>query len=271
MLIDTHCHLDIISEKVANSTQDRSDTQIANKIVQDAYNAGIVAMITVGTTLATSTQLVTTYLHLPGVFGTIGMHPCDVTDAWQQDMVAVEKLLEHEQQKKIIGIGECGLDFYHPGFIVKQQQELFRAEIELALRKNLPLIIHTRNAFDATLSAVDEYKKNSPTGIFHCFSEDIAAAHKVIDRGFLIGIGGAVTYPKNDMLRNVVRSVGLEHIALETDAPFLPPQKFRGTVNTPEHVATIAQFLAEFLGCPYEEVGEKTTINAQRLFKTDFV
>ena len=270
MLIDTHCHLDIISEKIANSALDKSDTQIVNKIVQNAHNAGIVAMITVGTTLATSTQLVTTYLQIPEVFGTIGLHPCDLTDSWQQDMIGIEKLLTVEQHKKIVGVGECGLDFYHPGFIVERQQELFRSQIELALRHKLPLVIHTRNAFEATLSTVDEYKKDSPTGIFHCFSEDVTAAHKVVDRGFLIGVGGAVTYPKNDLLRNVVRSVGLEHIVLETDAPFLPPQKFRGTINTPEHVATIARYLAEFLGCSYEEVGEKTTRNAQQMFKTDF-
>ncbi|MCL5436369.1 MAG: TatD family hydrolase [Candidatus Dependentiae bacterium] len=271
MLVDTHCHLDIIIEKLVDATKNSDAAQIANKIVSEAHAGSVEALITVGTTLATSRLLVAEYLQIPGVFGAVGIHPCDASDTWREECGELEQLFRGPLRNKILAIGECGLDFYHPGFVVEQQEALFRAEIECALQHNLPLIVHTRNAFDATLAIIDEYGQRLPRGVFHCFSEDLTAAQKVVNRGFLLGMGGAVTYPKNQMLRDVVRSIGLDHFVLETDAPFLPPQGFRGTINTPAHVATVAHFLAEFLGRSYEEISEKTTANAKRLFATDFV
>lgn len=257
----------MLKEKTVN----QDITQIVNKVVSDAQKAHIVAMITIGTTLATSTALITNFLQMPSVFGTIGIHPCDAPEEWQQNISDLEKLFS--QEKKIVGIGECGLDFYHPGFIAERQKSVFRAHIELALTRKLPLVIHTRNSFNAALSIIDEYRgqysTDAPAGVFHCFSEDAAAARQIIDRGFLVGIGGAVTYPKNESLRTVVQSVGLEHIVLETDAPFLPPQGFRGTINTPSHIATIAHFLANFLGYSLDDIANTTTHNATRLFKID--
>lgn len=270
MLIDTHCHLELIAEKIENPALVTPQIQIVNKIVRNAQAADIFALITVGTTITTSSLIVESFAAIPEVFCAIGLHPCDSTEAWQDDMFELEKLFTHPNHQKIVGIGECGLDFYHPGFVVERQQAVFRAQIELAMQRQLPLIIHTRNAFDATVATLDIYKQNSPTGVFHCFSEDVAAARKVSDRGFLLGIGGPVTYPKNSMLRDVVKTIGLDHIVLETDAPFLPPQGFRGQINYPHHTATVAHYLAELLGCSYAQVAEKTTANAQKLFKTSF-
>lgn len=270
MLVDTHCHLELIAEKLEVTANKKVNAQTVNKIIGDARNADIFALISVGTTLATSSCIVEHFASIPEVFCAIGLHPCDASDDWQADMREFDKLFVHPNHQKIVGIGECGLDFYHPGFIVERQEAVFRAHIQMALERQLPLVVHTRNAFDATLRIVDEYKGNPPTGTFHCFSEDVAAARKVVDRGFLLGIGGPVTYPKNSMLRDVVKTVGLDHIMLETDAPFLPPQGFRGQINYPHHVATVAHYLAEFLGCSYAQVAEKTTANAQKLFKTNF-
>lgn len=271
MLIDTHCHLELLAEKIEDPALIVYQTQTVNKIVRNAQAADIFALITVGTTITTSRLILQEFAPIPGVFCTIGLHPCDSTEKWQDDMLELEKLFTHPNHQKIVGIGECGLDFYHPGFVVEQQQKVFRAQIELAVQRQLPIIIHTRNAFDATVAILDTYKQNSPTGVFHCFSEDVASAKRAVDRGFVLGVGGTITYPKNNTLRDAIKSVGLDHIVLETDAPFLPPQGFRGHTNYPEHVATIAHYLAAFFGCSYALVCEKTTTNAQKLFKTSFL
>lgn len=267
MLIDTHCHLELIIEKLESTENFATKSQAAKKIVDEAQSVNVAIIITVGTTLATSTLIVEKFAIDPAVFCAIGLHPCDITSDWQEDMRQMELLFSSQNNKKIIGIGECGLDFYHPGFVPEQQKEVFRAHIQMSLQRNLPLIIHTRNAFDATITVIDEYKNQEPKGVFHCFSEDVARIKKVVDRGFFIGVGGTITYPKNVILRDAIKTVGIDHIVLETDAPFLPPQGFRGKINHPKHLTVIANFLADFFGVSYEQICEKTTENAKRLFR----
>lgn len=267
MLIDTHCHLEMIVEKLTQKPFSCDNLQVVNKIVTDALNAGISTIVTIGTTLDSCRDTFCIASHFENVFCTIGIHPTDKTSAWRDDLRKLETIIEKDvDTKKIVAVGECGLDFYHPGFDVEDQKELFRAQITLAHHHKLPLVIHTRNAFKETLEVLDEYKNLNLTGIIHCFSEDVPEAKAVIDRGFLIGIGGAVTYPKNDRLRNVAKIVGPNHLVLETDAPFLAPQEIRGKTNKPEYIASIAHFLATCLNIPYEEIAQQTTKNALQVF-----
>ena len=149
----------------------------------------------------------------------------------------------------------------------KKQRTIFEFHIKLALEQNLPLIIHTRNAHDEVLTILDHFKCSELTGVIHCFSEDVKFAQKALDLRFLLGIGGTLTYPKNEELRDIFSSIDLEHIVLETDAPFLPPQAIRGKQNTPEQINTIANFLANLRKVSYEKIAEETTKNAKNLFK----
>ena len=169
---------------------------------------------------------------------------------------------------KIVALGEIGLDFYHPGFDVKKQKEVFCAQIELALAHNLPIVVHSRNAIDETLAIIQTYQKNNLRGIIHCFSESLSIAYDIQKMHFMMGIAAIITYPKNQYLRDVVKEFELNNMVLETDAPFLPPQALRGKQNSPAEVRTIAEFIAqEVLDWSLEKVAEKTTSNAKQVFK----
>ncbi len=200
----------------------------------------------------------------PQIYASIGIHPNDVTDNWQDDIEQLVTFLNNKEELKIIAIGECGFDKHSPEYNLPRQIESFKKQIELSLEYDLPLIIHTRDSQPETLEVLKNYK--GLRGSIHCFSEDLKFAQAVITSGFVLSIGGTITYPRNNQLREVVKTVGLDHIILETDAPFLPPQTMRGEKNHPKYIKTIAEYLANFLEIPFEEVAEKTTYNAQRLF-----
>ena len=159
------------------------------------------------------------------------------------------------------------MDRHYPDYNLPRQIDVFRAHIECALEHNLPIIVHTRDARDETLEVLHEYRNDPLSGSIHCFSEDLEFAQETIKLGFVLGIGGPLTYPKNNTLRNVFTTVDLNNIVLETDAPFLPPQDFRGKQNHPLHIATIAHYLAELRNVSFEEIAHATTTNAQRVFK----
>jgi Mg-dependent DNase len=181
------------------------------------------------------------------------------------DLKALAPLIKSND--KIVAIGECGLDFHYPNYIPERQKDAFKAQIEMALEFDKALVIHTRQAPDETLKIIDEYKNHPPRGVFHCFSEDLNFAQYVTSIGFNIGIPGTITYPKNDRLRAIVATLGIDHIVLETDSPYLPPQNMRGQKNHPREVATIAKYIAEFLHINIDEISRKTTENANQLFR----
>lgn len=266
MFIDTHCHLEMIAEKCTNATKWEIIFQEAQKIAKNAHFSNVSPLITIGTTVTSSALALKLATHIHNVFCTLGIHPCDGQSDWQSECKKLETMLLSAPTGVVVGIGETGLDFYHAGFNKDIQKNLFKAHIELALRSSLPLVIHTRNAFDETLSILQEYKKESLRGVFHCFSEDVIAARTVIEHGFLIGIGGPITYPKNTDLKLIVSTLGLSPIVLETDAPFLPPQNIRGKTNFPEQIATIGSFIAELLQLPLDTVAKTTSANARALF-----
>ncbi len=196
-------------------------------------------------------------------FATVGIHPNDLNDNWQDEVHELESLLDN---KKIVGIGEIGFDFHYPGYSKERQQEAFDMQVEIfAIDSNLPIVIHTRDAGQTVLDALEKFNGNV-RGIIHCFSEDMAFAERAIDLGFVLGIGGPLTYPKNETLRQVFKTVPLEKIVLETDAPFLPPQKIRGKQNSPAQIRNIALYLAELRGITLEEVTKVTTQTAEKLF-----
>ncbi len=267
MLIDTHSHVNMMVKKSFDTALTSEELQSAQKIIFDAELADVKILINVGTSLVESLNCLELAKHYRNNFAAIGIHPNDCTDTWRQELKQIASFLPKAQENKVVGIGECGLDYHYEGYNKQQQFDAFKAQIELALEYDLALVVHNRDAGHDTLRVLEEYAKNKLRATIHCFSEDLPFAKQVIEWGYYLGIGGTVTYPKNIILREVVTTVGIEHIVLETDAPFLPPQPYRGKQNQPAYVAYVATYLANLLNISNEEVALKTTQNAQKLFK----
>jgi TatD DNase family protein len=196
-------------------------------------------------------------------FAMMGLHPCSVRENWKEELSSVEKLLS---EQKFYGIGEIGIDLYWDKTFVKEQEEVFRKQIQLANQYKLPIIIHSRESFEVIYEILKKEKKEQPCGIFHCFTGNIDQAKRAIDLGFYLGIGGVVTF-KNSGLAEVVSGIDLEHIVLETDAPYLAPAPFRGKRNIPEYILKVAEKISEIKNIPLEEVARITTENSKKIFK----
>lgn len=242
-----------------------SDLSKAEIIIRQAHEARVSLIINVGTRKIENRNCILLAQSFDSVFATVGIHPND-SDTWQEDIMFMKKWLQNKEENKIVGIGECGIDLHYPNHNLMRQQNAFKAQIELALEHDLALVVHSRDAYDETLKILEEYKNNLTHAVMHCFSYDQTFANIVTSWGFVLGIGGPITYPKNHELRNVVLNADLKNIVLETDAPFLPPQAIRGKQNHPKEIATIAQYIAELRGESFETIAQQTTENALRLF-----
>lgn len=266
-MIDTHCHINIIVKEKFDTVMTEQDFVSAAEIVHQAQQVGVNIIVNIGTSLIESINCVELAKRFRAVYAAVGIHPNDLKDNWRIDLKEIAAFLKDKKQNKIVAIGECGIDKHYEGYNLSLQQDGFKAQIELALENDLAIVVHTRDAGDETLRILENYKHDNMRGVIHCFSEDISFAFEAIELGFAVGIGGAVTYPKNDKLRSVVRAVGLEHIILETDAPYLPPQAIRGKKNSPEQIKAIAYYLEQLLEVPFEAVAAKTTENANKIFR----
>jgi len=266
MLIDTHCHINMMVKKNFDVPLQHDELILAKSVVREAAKHDVTRIINVGTSLVESLNCIELAQQSPDCYAAIGIHPNDCTPQWRDDFKELENLVRKKNELKIVGIGETGLDRHYPDYNLQRQQDAFKAQIELALNNDLGLVVHSRDARDETLRALEEFKGQITRGIIHCFSEDQNFADQVIEWDFVLGIGGTITYPKNESLRAIVRSVPLTAIVLETDAPFLPPQSIRGKQNHPMQIATIARFLAQLRGVSYEEIAQETTKSACRVF-----
>ena len=242
-------------------------TPLAKNIINAASEKDVNKIINVGTSLIESINCIKLSEQFDNVWATVGIHPNDLTENWKSDLSKLETYLKNKNENKIVGIGECGMDFYYKGYNTQRQRDGFRAQIELSLKYSLPLSVHTRVAPEETLRALEEYANDGINGVIHCFSEGLDFAETVINWGFVLGIGGTVTYPRNKELRQIVETVELKNIILETDAPFLPIQKMRGKQNLPEYIYDIAQYVADLKNCTLEQVATQTTANVDRIFK----
>lgn len=267
MLIDTHCHINSMVKPEFDTLLMPSDFTAANHIIQEAAAKGVTQIINVGTSLIESTNCIELAKKFENVFAAVGIHPNDLNELWKDELKQLSTLLAHKEAYKIVAIGECGIDKHYPDYNLLRQVAAFKTQIELALEHDLALVIHSRDAPEETIRCLEEYKGQALKGTIHCFSEDLWFAREAISMGFVLGIGGTVTYPKNDRLRAVVSSVAIEHIILETDAPFLPPQNIRGKQNHPREIATIARYLSELLTVSFEFIASETTKNVKRVFR----
>lgn len=269
MLIDTHCHINMIVKKEFDQPMTLDMVDAVHTIVDEAKSWGVARIINVGTSLVESKNCVFIAERFDMVWATIGIHPNDGTDQWQRDLTGLNNLLKTAVRHKIVGIGECGIDRHYSDGNLQRQVDLFRAQFELALEHDLAVVIHSRDAYDETLRVIEEFVVHEPRAVVHCFSYDQMFADQLVRWGLYVGLGGPITYPKNDELRSIAKTIELKSIVLETDAPFLPPQEIRGKQNSPKYIKTIAQFLAGLRDDTYEMVAHTTTDNALKLFSIE--
>ena len=195
-------------------------------------------------------------------FAMMGLHPCSVTRGFEQQLYEVETWLN---RRPFAAVGEAGLDLYWDKTLLAEQQEALKIQLQLAKKHHLPIVLHTREAFAETVALVREAQDGTLRGVFHCFSGSPEEAAQVIELGFLLGIGGVATF-KNGGADKFLPNIGLEHLLLETDCPYLAPVPYRGKRNEPAYLPYILRRVAELLGRPEAEVAETTTRNALALF-----
>jgi TatD DNase family protein len=251
-LIDTHCHLYL-----------KEFEQDFEEMIQRARDAGIVKFFLPGINSEVIADMLKLEARSPGEFLLMmGLHPASVKENYVDELKIVEDYLS---KRKFVAVGEIGLDFYWDTTYMKEQYEVFKRQMQLALSYKLPIVIHSRNATKETIDAVKPFAAKGLSGIFHCFGDSTEMARHIIDMGFYLGIGGVITYKKAN-LGEVLKDIDLKHIVLETDAPYLTPVPFRGKRNESSYLTYIAQKLAETKNVAVEEVARITYENAEKIF-----
>ncbi len=251
MVIDTHAHLEM---KAFDGDREA--------VLERAAAAGLTAIISVGTTLPDCEKAVALARRYPPVYAAVGIHPHEVKEI---DASTYDALRFLAREKKVVAIGEIGLDFFYDLSPREVQLRRFTEQLDLAEDLDLPVIIHDRDAHAETLGILRP-RKGRLRGVLHCFSGDGAMARECIALGFHLSVAGPVTYRKADQLREVAREIPPERLLIETDAPYLSPQPYRGTRNEPAYVVETARRLAEIRGIPAGELERLTAANARRLF-----
>lgn len=251
-LTDSHAH--VYSEQFKT---DRDD------MLHRALEAGVSTIVMPNIDHTSIDVMLETEACFPQLcFAMMGLHPCSVNKDFERELYLVEEWLG---KRPFAAVGECGIDLYWDKTTLGWQQEALRVQIQLAKQHNLPLVLHTRDAFQETAELIEVAQDGTLRGVFHCFSGSRAEAERVIKMGFKMGIGGVATF-KNGGLDQVLPGLELEHLLLETDCPYLAPVPHRGKRNEPAYLPLVARRVAELLGRDVEEVAEATTRNAQALF-----
>ena len=197
------------------------------------------------------------------VFLMNGLHPCNVKENYKEELIHVENLMPTHS---FCAIGEIGIDLYWDKTFLKEQQEAFAWQIQLAKKHQLPIVIHCREAFEEVFEVLESEKGDDLFGIFHCFSGTEAQAHRAIGYGLHLGIGGVVTF-KNGNIDKFLRNIDLQHIVLETDSPYLAPVPYRGKRNESAYIVQVADKLSDIYELPVDEIKRITTENATKIFK----
>ena len=245
-LIDTHCHLNL--------------TDDVDGILMDAEKNNVKKLIISGCDAKSIRDGLEIIYRYPEIYMTVGFHPDEVDNITDKDINDLEVLLK--TNKKIVGIGEIGLDYYHNDMNKERQREYFIKQIELAEKYDLPVVIHSRESIQEIYDILKEHKVK---GVIHCFSGSLEMAKLFIDLGFYLGIGGVLTF-RNSKLKEVVSELSLDNLVLETDSPYLAPEPYRGHTNFPQNIKIVAQALRKIKDVSLEEVTEKTTGNVHKIY-----
>ena len=252
-LVDSHAHLD--GDRFADDL---------DATLQRATEQGVDTILTVGCDLESSQRSIDLASRYPQIYASVGIHPHDAETA---DDFAIKELHRLAQESdKVVAIGETGLDYYRDRSPRDLQQKAFADQIRLARELKLPLIIHDRDAHEDVMRIMREENAAEVGGVLHCFSGDLKMARQCVELGFYISFPGTITYPNNEALREVARGLPIDVMLIETDCPYLAPQKWRGKRNEPAYVRATAEYLAELKGLTLEDVARITSLNSHRLF-----
>jgi len=261
-MIDTHAH---ITDKSFDA--DRPDA------IRRACDAGVEAVVEICDDAARWASSLGFVSGHAGVFASIGFHPHNAKDYFEKgNDVEFERLACGDQEAcRIVAVGEVGLDYYRNNSPPEIQRKAFSKQLDIWRRSSKPLIVHSRDAANDTAAMLREHVPNNikNAGIIHCFTLDAEAAFRYIELGFLIGIGGAVTFPGSSVLRDAVKEIGLDNIVIETDCPYLAPVPCRGRRNEPAYIVHTAQKIAEIFNKDMKLITEATSANARNIFKIE--
>ncbi len=253
MIIDSHCHLDY--EPMFSNLED---------VIKRAKDSNVKFMLTISVVDKKYNVILDITKKFSNVYGTYGIHP---HEAKNHNGINKEKILEKiKMSKKIIGIGETGLDFYYNNSDKNAQVKLFEEHIKASIESNLPLIIHSRNAEAQTFDILKKFTKNNLKILMHCFTGSKEFAKKLLDLNAYFSASGIITFKKSNDLKETFKTIPLNKILLETDAPYLSPEPFRGKSNEPANVVHTAKYLADLKNIKYGDFCDNTTNNFFKLF-----
>jgi TatD DNase family protein len=250
--IDTHTHLFLEQFK-----DDRED------VIKRAIDSGVYKLLLPNIDSKSIDDLKETVKLFPdNCYPMIGLHPTSVDNNFTTELDLVKNELKSGEY---IAVGEIGIDLYWDKTFIKEQQQAFATQLDLALEYNLPVVIHARESFAEIFEVLDNYRGSGITGVFHSFTGTLEDANRAIDMGFMIGFNGILTF-KNSGLDKIAEQVDIKHILLETDSPYLAPTPYRGKRNESSYVINVGNKLADIKGISIEDVARITTENAERLF-----
>lgn len=252
MYVDTHAHL------FFPNFNDELD-----QIIERAHNAGVGAILVPGTDIPTSMQAIKLADEYENIYVAVGVHPHETKEWTDELLVQIEKISEHP---KVVAIGEIGLDYYYDFSPREIQLKAFRSQIELAIKLDLPIIVHNRESNDDLMKIIREYADTSLRAQFHCFAGSADDAKELIGMNHFISFPGNVTFKKADDIRNILKSIPPEHLLLETDAPFMTPVPYRGKRNESANIPLIAETICEVHSISPDELAKITSYNAYKLF-----
>ncbi len=251
-MVDTHAHLDMLKKE--------------EDLIESVNSLDYI--LTIGCDIEEIYKAVDIANRFDNVFASVGFHPYDVKDLSLDDLKRLKELAENNE--KVIALGEMGLDYYRDITPKDKQWKFFEKQIELAQELELPIVIHSRSANEDTIKILKEYAPLKYSGILHCFGGDLKMMEEAVDLGLYISFAGNITYPKANNLREVLKNVPLNRLLLETDSPFLAPQKKRGKPNKPSYIFYTLEFVANFLGIDKDKLEKITDNNFKNLFKKVF-
>ena len=286
MLIDSHCHLNLLTdlssrELVAGSSKNiktintscfldtvvkpRYDTVLLDSVIQRALENNVQYMQTICTKLEDFSIVLEIAEKYENIFASVGVHPCEVNESSR--LITDSEIIELTKHPKIIGIGETGLDYYHQPYDKKLQKDSFVAHIHAAAATNLPIIVHTREADEDIIDILTSEMRNSKfPGLIHCFTSSKKLAEKMLDIGLYISMSGIITFKNATDLQEIVKYIPLDRLLIETDSPYLAPTPMRGKQNEPAFVRYVAEKVAELKNITSKEVANVTTRNFKTLF-----
>ena len=272
-LVDTHCHIQSSSRQSAAAGEaatrahwKKAGYPLGAEIVNRAAAAGVTKLICVGCDLPDSRLAIDFSANNEGCYASIGIHPHEAKD-YASDVAKRVDFTALACQPKVVAIGECGLDYFYEHSEPADQQSLLRFQIELALKHDLPLIFHVREGFDDFWPIFDSYAATGLVrGVLHSFTDSSENMRRAVKSGLYVGVNGIATFTKDVLQLEMYKSIPLSRLLLETDAPFLTPSPYRGTICEPYHTSVTAEFLANLRGNSLSKLAAATTQNAHRLF-----